>query len=172
MVVMPRRFNRSNALRPIHSIKHVVDVQGGSPVGVTTANTLINTIDAPTLGNTPSVETGCRINGIYLNVEAYATSTAALSNIYMIIVKNPGGNLAIIPPNVVGADDNKRYVIHQEMKMLEKKVSGLPRTIFNGVIMIPRSYRRFGINDILQILLLAPGVNVDFCIQCIYKELR
>ncbi len=90
----------------------------------------------------------------------------------MIIMKNPGNNLVTPTPNAVGGNDNKKFVIHQEMVMLEKNTTGLPRTLFKGVISIPRGYRRFGQDDILVIALLSPGVNVDFCIQCIYKEFR
>ncbi len=167
------RFRRmSNALRPVHRIKHVVDIQGGSALGVNTVNQLIDSIDAPTLGATRSVETGCTVNGIYLKVECYATTAGALSNAYMIVFKSPGGNIANIVPNAVGGDDDKRYVIHQEMVMLNKQINGNPRTLFAGVIAIPRGFRRFGINDRLNIAILSPGVNIDFCIQCIFKEFR
>ncbi len=167
------RFRRQNmSLRPVHSIKHQVDIQGASTAGTNTANNLINSVDAPVLASVANVETGCRVNAIYLKVEAYATSAAALANAYMIVVKNPGGSIAAISPNAVGANDNKRFVIHSEMVMLEQSVNGNPRTLFKDVLMIPKGYRRFGINDLLQIFIKAPGVDINFCVQCIYKELR
>ncbi len=49
---------------------------------------------------------------------------------------------------------------------------GNPRTIFNGVIAIPRGYRRNGPNDALTVEILAPGVPIEFCTQCHYKEYR
>ncbi len=170
-VIVVFRRNRM-ALRPIHSIKHVVDIQGGLVAGTQVNNNLINSVDAPVLANTQNVETGARVNSIYLKVEVYATGTAALANCYLIIVKNPGGSIASIPANSVGSNDNKRFVIHQEMIMSEKNTTAMPRTLFQGVILIPKGYRRFGINDLLQIGLFAPGVNFDFCVQCIYKEYR
>ncbi len=169
---MPRRFSRGNSLRPVNRIKHVVDQQLGLVAAAQQEFTLIESNDDPVLANTNEVLTGSTVNAIYLNVEAYATSTAALANIYMIVGKNPGTNLAGITPNAVGASDNKRFVIHQEMKMMEKNTTGNPRTIFNGVIMIPRGYRRMGPNDIIYIRFLAPGVNADACFQCHYKEFR
>ncbi len=164
--------NRGMALRPVHRIKHVIDVQGGTSVATNSVNNLIVTVDAPVLANTTEVETGSKINGIYLKVECSATSAAALANVYMIIFKNPENNLTPIPPNIVGSNDDKRYVIHQEMVMVQKIVDGNPRTLFNGVIVIPRGYRRFGPNDRLQLILLSPGITTDFCIQCHYKEFR
>lgn len=124
------------------------------------------------LANTTEVETGSKVNGIYLKLEAYATQATALSNFYMAIGKNPGNNLTLPNPNVVGISDNKRFIIHQEMVMLEQKSNGNPRTVFNGVIAIPRGYRRFGPDDRLEIIMLSPGVDVNLCFQCHYKEFR
>ncbi len=74
--------------------------------------------------------------------------------------------------NAIGASDNKRFVIHQEMVMMERKVNGNPRTLFNGVIVIPRGYRRFGPDDALTLAIFSPGVDIDACFQCHYKEFR
>ncbi len=165
--------NRSrNQLRPVHRIKHVVDSQFAAALGVAVNLTLVNSKDAPILSAVSEVETGSTVNGIYLKVEVYATSAGALANAYMLVMKNPGGNLSIPPANAVGSDDNKKYVIHQEMVMLEKSVDGNPRTLFNGVIVIPRGYRRMAINDLLQLRVFSPGVNLDVCVQCHYKEFR
>ncbi len=169
---MARFRSRAMRLRPVHAIKHVVDIQGGQIAGTQTENDLIEAVDSPTLAVADRVETASTVNSIFLHVEAYATSTAALGNFYMIVWKNPGGNITAPAANGVGVDDDKRFVIHQEMVMLEKNTTGNPRTVFNGVLSIPRGYRRMGINDKLQISLLSPGVSSDFCIQCIYKEYR
>lgn len=167
-----RRRMSGNALRPIHRIKHVVDSQQGGLLGVVLAIELIKTVDAPVLANTTEVETGSRINGIYLKVEAYATSSGALANLYMIVFKNPGAAITAPIPNLVGANDDKRFIIHQEMVMFQKVTPSNPRTVFNGVIVIPKGYRRFGPNDRLQVRFLAPGVNYDICVQAHYKEFK
>ncbi len=169
---MPFRNRSQNRLRPINRIKHVVDVQAGITAGVSAENALIDTADNPVLANTSQVQTGATVNAIYLKVECYATTEAALANVYMSVFKNPGNNLTMPTPNTVGASDNKRYVIHQEMIMLEQSINGNPRTLFNGVIVLPRGYRRFGPDDRLTIELLAPGVNIFFCLQCHFKEFR
>ncbi len=171
-IMVFRRFQRGNSLRPVNRIKHVVDQQLGLVLNVPQAFSLIDSVDAPVIANTAEVGTGSTVNGIYLNVEGYATTAGALANIYMNIQKNPGNDLIFPNPNVIGASDKKKFVIHQEMKMLEQSVNGNPRTIFNGVIAIPRGYRRNGPNDRLQIVLFAPGVNCNVCFQCHYKEFR
>ncbi len=169
------RFRRS--LRPINRIKHVFDTQNATTVGTQVETTVILASDTPDLATTNEVQTGSTVNGIFLVVEAYATSSAALSNLYMAVWKNPGGNITLPNGNAVGASDNKRFSIHQEMVMLQKEptadaLGGNPRTVFKGVIAIPRGYRRFAPNDSLIITLLSPGITTDFCIQAHYKEFR
>ncbi len=169
---MPFRRRFGNNLRPINRIKHVVDLQGGIAATGAQLSTLIEANDSPVIGNVTEVITGSKVNSIYLVVEANATSSAALANLYMYIIKNPGGNITPPNSNTVGSSDNKRFVIHQEMVMFQQVTNSNPRTVFKGVIMIPKGYRRFGPNDLLQIKMNSPGVAVNFCLQCHYKEFR
>ncbi len=171
---MPYRRFGGGSLRPVHRIKHVIDKQNGIVAGATQAEILIKAVDAPVLANTDEVETGSKVNGIYLKVECVRTGTESgvLSNFYIAIMKNPGFNLADVSPNTVGISDDKRYVIHQEMIMTSGQANSNPRTVFNGVIVIPRGYRRFGPNDQLRLIVEAPGVSFNYCAQCHYKEFR
>ncbi len=159
-------------LRPVNRIKHVVDQQAAAVAGTAIDLILIETSDTPDLANTNEVETGSTVNGIYLKCEINATSSAALSNAYMMVFKNPGNNLTFPDPNVVGSNDNKRFVIHQEMVMLQQQDGSNPRTLFNGVIAIPRGYRRNGPVDRITARIFSPGVNLNVCIQAHYKEFR
>ncbi len=162
-------------MRPVHRIKHVVDFSFTATVPGTQVNqVVINTKDAPVLANTSEVETGSKVNGIYLKVEVacLTTEATAISNIYMSIMKNPGGNIVVPTANAVGGNDNKRFVIHQEMVMLQNATLGNPRILFNGVIAIPKGYRRFGPNDQLYVSLISPTIDFMACIQCHYKEFR
>ncbi len=169
-MVFRNRF-RSN-LRPVNRIKHVVDSQGAAAVDTAVDVILIDTVDAPVLTSPSQVETGSTVNGIYLKVEINATTSAALSNCYMYVYKNPGTNLTFPNGNVVGINDNKKYVIHQEMVMLQQVNNSNPRTMFSGVIAIPRHYRRNGPDDTLKLRIYSPGVVIQFCVQCHYKEFR
>ncbi len=171
-MVFRRRSNVGLRLRPVNRIKHVFDEQGGITLGTNKLVTLAVASDTPDLANTIEVQTGATVNGIYLRVEVYATTAGALSNVYMIVMKNPGASLSAVAPNTVGSNDNKRFVIHQSMVMLQKVAPSNPRTLFDGVIVIPRGYKRFGPNDTLQLRVLAPGVDIDYCVQCHYKEFR
>ncbi len=164
-----------NSLRPVNSRKHIVDVQGGLTAGTQVSTDLIQTVDAPVLANVTEVGTASTVNSIFLNVQVSAVGTAALANVYMYVWKNPGSNIAIaqVPsPNSVGTSDMKKLVFHQEMIMTEKNTTAIPRTLFKGVLKLPKHFRRFGYNDELRIELLSPGVDYEYCIQCIYKEYR
>ncbi len=149
-----------------------MDSQGGLAAGVISTSNLAIAVDAPVLGNAGDNQTGSTINGIFLVVEVYARTAGALSNVYMYLGKNPGGLIALPAPNNVGVSDAKKYIIHQEMVMLNRVINGNPRTIFKGVIAIPRGYRRNGPDDRWQLSILAPGIDIDFCFQAHYKEFR
>ncbi len=171
VMVFRRRF-QNNRLRPVNRIKHVIDAQGGLVAGTGTTITLVESSDTPNIADTVECETGSSVNGIYLRVEINATSSAALANAYMYVAKNPGGNIALPQANAVGGSDSKKYVLHQEMVMLQQVTNSNPRTLFNGVVVIPRGYRRNGPNDLITLRIFTPGVSINFCIQCHYKEFR
>ncbi len=172
---MMARYRSRMAMRPIQRIKHVVDVSATLTTPGTQLNTVvINAKDAPVLANVTEVVTGSKIHGIYLKVEVSCLTTEALaiSNVYLSIMKNPGGNLVIPTANAVGANDNKRFVIHQEMVMINNATAGNPRILFNGVVAIPKGYSRFGPNDQLYVSVVAPAVDIAVCMQVHYKEFR
>ncbi len=134
---------------------------------------LVEATDTPSLAVTKAVQTGSTVNGIFLTVEVVNTGVAGvLANCYFLIMKNPGGNLTIPGANQVGISDNKRYVFHQEMVMLQMVDNSNPRTLFKGVVVIPKGYRRMGPNDEVVIRIFSPGVEITGCIQAPYKEVR
>jgi len=138
--------------------------------------------DSPVLANTGEVLTGSTCGSIYLKVDAQNTVGfgTAIPRIYMSVQKNPGNVFAFTDPSSVGDSDLKKYVIHQEMTMLSEitgTISGITRTVFQGVIIIPRGYKRNGTDDRLGVNFShggdAPaGAQTQICIQCIYKEFR
>ncbi len=150
----------------------MVDIQGGILLGVQSNLDLLKTVDAPVITNPTEVETGSKTNGIFLKVEVNGTSSAALANVYLTVFKNPGGVLTPPAANAVGISALKKYVIHQEMVMLQQVTNSNPRTLFVGVIKIPRGYLRNGPLDKIMISILSPGVNINFCVQAHYKEFR
>ncbi len=102
----------------------MVDVQATLTAATQLDTSIVKAVDAPVLANTSEVETGSKVNGIYLKVEVATNEPfvdGAIPNVYLMIIKNPGNNLiasSFPAANAVGANDNKRFVIHQEMLML------------------------------------------------------
>jgi len=99
--------------------------------------------------------------------------------VYMIVMKNPGNNLSVPYPATVGSTDLKKFVIHQEMLMqtgVNADALSFPRTMFVGVIKIPRGYRRMGYDDQIAVSFALDAAEttatVNVCVQCIYKEYR
>ncbi len=169
------RYRSRMALRPINRIKHVVDSSATVTGGVAGLFVLATSTDTPTLADTTGVETGSKIHGFYISFEVASnqvTEAGAIPNFYFALFKNPGGNLTVPVANAIGANDNKRYVIHQEMKMIENQVSGNPRTIFNGVIVVPKGMQRMGPNDEWRVLTICPAIDTAQCIQAHFKEFR
>ncbi len=164
------------AMRPINRIKHVIDSSAAVASGANSSFTIADATDTPTLAVTNAVETGSKINGFYIRFEAAsneAISLGAIPNFYFYVWKNPGDNLTAPTPNAVGANDNKRFVIHQEMTMLENKGQGSnARTVYNGVVVVPKGMRRMGPDDKWKIQFLSPAIDVVTCVQCHYKEFR
>ncbi len=165
---------RGSSMRPVNRIKHVVDDNATVTAATSVTSIVIAAKDATALADTSGVLTGSKVNAIYLKVEVAATETdvGAVPNVYMFVMKNPGGNQPLPAPNAVGGDDSKRFVIHQEMVMMNNLAGGNPRVLFNGVVVIPKGYRRFGPNDTLLIRLRSNAVNFAYCLQCHYKEFR
>ncbi len=163
------------AMRPVNRIKHVVDTSATITAAGAGSFVLAIASDTPTQGVTNSVQTGCTINGFYIRFETASnqvTEAGAIPNFYFYVAKNPGGNVTLPAANAVGANDNKRFVIHQEMTMIENQVSGNARTVFNGVVVVPKSMRRMGPNDVWTVTTLCPAIDTSQCVQCHYKEFR
>ncbi len=173
---MPYHRRARMALRPINRIKHVVDASATVAAAAVNAFNIATATDTPALGSNPAVETGSKINGFYIRVEIAsneAIDLGAIPNVYLMISKNPGGNLTMPAPNAVGVSDNKRFVIHQEMSMIENKGQGSnARTLFNGVVVVPRGMRRMGPLDEWRCSILCPALNTAQCFQAHYKEFR
>ncbi len=169
------RYRRMGSLRPVNRIKHIVDAQGTVAKNVVLPVNLIKSTDTPVLANTNECETGSRVNGVYLKVEIASNDVfdaGVVPNCYLSIVKNPGGNITTPFGVGIGANDNKRFVIHQEMIMINNVQGGNPRVLFNGVIAIPKGYRRNGPNDLLVLNIVTPQLDTAVCVQCHYKEFR
>jgi len=168
-------------LRPVHSLKHIVDTNGAIVAAAQSITDVIVTVDSPGAVTGPNqVEVGSTVNAIFLNVQVIQEIPAGgVDNIYMYVYKNPGGDLTGPAVDGVGASDERKRVIHQEMVMtgtVLTAASAVPKTLFKGVVLIPKGLRRNGVQDKLQVVIGhrtgEATQSSNFCLQCIYKEFR
>ncbi len=170
------RFGNRMALRPIQRIKHVVDFSATLAAGTQLNTVVLTAVDAPTLAVEESVITGSKCYGMYIKVEVASNEAAdvgAIPNVYFGLFKSTGNGITPPTLNAVGSNDDKRFMLHQEMIMIENSgKGGNARILFNGVVKIPKSFSRMGPNDAIYLCILSPALDIAFCSQLHYKEFR
>ncbi len=175
-----RRNQQALRLRPVESIKHVVDTNGGVTGGTASITDVIVAAEAPVSSTPNQCKITSTVRAIYLRVEVIQKVAAGgVDNIYMYVAKNPSNDIILPFVDAVGASDKRKWVIHQEMMMTGNVLTAadaIPRTLFKGVIKIPFRYQRIGIQDKLEVHIGHRNGEVtqqsNFCLQCIYREFR
>lgn len=136
-------------------------------------------VQNPNPTNFADVNNGSKVNSIFLRVETVHNSGTwvTIPRVYMIVMKNPANDIPVPYPATVGTTSRRKFVIHQEMMMqtgVSADANSFPRTMFHGVIKLPKHMQRFGIDDrLLIVFALDSGettATVSCCVQCIYKE--
>jgi len=172
------RFRRS--LHPVVSTKNVSEsAQIIAATTNTILQTVVNTVEAPTLAATNSVARGSTVNGIYLSLFIYSEGGEVSNEVPLVdwyIMKNPGGNFTTFSatglpsPGATGSHDNKRYIFHTEKGLTgggDASLAGVPM-VFKGVLVLPRGMRKMNANDTV-IVAIRSNFAIKVCIQAIYK---
>ncbi len=166
-------------LRPINTLKHVIDSQQVIPAGTKNGFDIVVAAEnaVSTVANQNDV--GSNVRTIFLNIQVVNSVNAAgaINNVYMYVIVNPGGiisNATYPEVNEIGISNFRKQVFHQDMAMLSDANDSIPITLFKGVLKIPRKATRLGIDDKIIVFVGTPvgGAEVDACVQCIYKEIR
>ncbi len=179
------RMSRGLGIRPVTRLKHIVDTNGGITGATASVNDVINTVDDPASGQANRCATTSIVKSIFLRIEVVGkTPAGGVDNIYMYVFKNPAADLTFPAVDSVGTSDTRKYVIHQEMLMLTPQATSgagggdfrFPRTLFKGVIKIPKHYQRNGLSDKLSVVIGhrtgEATQTSEFCLECIYQEFR
>ncbi len=170
------------ALRPIKSVKHIVETSGIIAAGANavTAN-LADGVDTYTLADTNGVPTGSKIHSIYFSAFILAEGGELAAEVPLVdwyIIKSPGATWAstfdatnLPTPGSTGDHINKRHILHTEKGLTgggDASLTGIPM-VFKGVIRIPRGKQRWGEDDQLLWCTRANFAS-KFCVQAIYKH--
>ncbi len=177
-------FRRGLGLRPIDSVKHVVDSSGIiALVTNTVLQPSIDGVDTYSLSDVNGVPTGAKVFSIFYSMYFIAEGGELATEVPLVdwyIIHNPGDTFAdtfdannLPTPGATGSHKNKRHIIHEEKGLTgggEVSLAGLPM-IFKGVIRIPRGRQRIGQNDTIQVC-GRTNFNTKFCIKAIYKHYK
>ncbi len=155
------------ALRPINSVKNIVDITN---LGVAAATVSIDTIATGVndyVGGGVEVPIGAKVSSVYLFVQIQ--QDAVNSNVDWYIWKGPGNIAGTMPvPGATGGNINRKYILHEEKGIPGPVNNGSPPLTFRGVIRIPRGRQRFGEADSMRIHSRGAAVY-NVCFKAIYK---
>ncbi len=160
------RYRRGSNLRPINSVKNIVD---GTFLGVLAA-TNTDVVVAATVndytGGVADVPIGAKISSVFLFVQMIS-SDSSVSNMDWYIIRKPSG-VALPTPGAVGGNAARKFVLHEEKGIPGNALDGAYPLTFKGVIKIPRGRQRMGEGD--QLLVRLRGASeYNACVKCIYK---
>ncbi len=173
---------RYNRLRPINSVKHIVETSGILAASTNTVlDELISGNSVYALATTNGVPAGAKVNAFYFSFFAIAEGGEVAAEVPLVdwyVIKNPGDTFAstfdsinLPTPGATGAHVNKNKIIHTEKGLAgggDASTAGVPM-IFKGVIKLPRGMQRIAVGDRFQICARA-NFNTKFCLQAIYKH--
>ncbi len=174
-------FRRGMGLRPINSIKNVVDNSGILPA---TTNTSIHLpvfgIRSATLAVANEVDTGSKVNSVFLELFFFSEGGEIANEVPLVdwyVIKDGGNSWGttfdasnLPTPGATGVHINKRHILHEEKGLTgggDASLSGIPM-VFKGVIRIPRGRQRWGESDVLRICARS-NFATKFCAKTVYK---
>ncbi len=177
-------FRRGNRLRPIDSVKHIVEASG--IVAATTDTVFLNIVDGVdtySLADSDGVPTGSKVFSFYLSVFIIAEGGEVANEVPLAdwyIIKNNAnvfstafGATSNPTPGATGVHKNKKYIIHTEKGLTgggNISLAGVPM-IFKGVIRIPKGMQRIGEDDRFT-LNIRTNFASKVCAQAIYKHYK
>ncbi len=168
-------------LRPINSIKNVVDNSG--IIAATTDTSIqiaINGVRNADLATANEVNVGSKITSVFLEIFFYTEGGEVTNEVPLVdwyILKDDGNaygttfNANNLPtPGATGVHQNKRKILHEEKGLAgggNASLEGVPM-VFKGVIRIPRGKQRWAEADVLRIVARA-NFATKFCVKSLYK---
>ncbi len=117
-----------------------------------------------------SVRQGSVISAVY--VEMWLTSDdAAAGSVICTLEKSPGSGavMTVAESAALFSYDNKKNVLHTQMGLLGPNVQ-VPIAVIKGWFKIPKSKRRFGLEDALVLNIHGQSNGVSGCGFFTYKE--
>ncbi len=164
-------FRRQSGLRPVNSNKNVINDLAIIGAAGTRTTGLAVAVDGAILANSTEVERASTINNVYIESWMYGNAVAGVnSRISWFLAKNPGNNLTLPDPSIVGVDDNKRFIFAQGTGLVGNSGNGQPGYLVRGWFKVPKRYRRMAANDRLVFAIKNDTANdLNVCQMFLYK---
>ncbi len=163
---------RGQSLRPINSVKHIIDVSGALTAGNASIAQVAVTVPALSATFKPGdLRIGEKVNGMYISIFIIGSTGAPISGpINWYIWKEHTGQATSLPTaGNTGISPLRQQIFHEE-KGLSGSGDGTPM-VFKGVIAIPKGMRTMREGDSFQIVLNGDASDtLNFCVKCIYKS--
>ncbi len=168
LLVMARFRGRGLALRPINSVKNIVDSTNLGVVAATVTDiTLVDAVNDYS-GASATVPIGCKVSSIYL-FQQIISADSGVANADWYIWKGPNAVAAAMPvPGATGGHALRKYILHEEKGIPGNALDGAYPLTFKGVIKIPRGRQRMAEADKV-ILKIRSADLYNACTKAIYK---
>lgn len=168
LLVVARFRSRGLSLRPINSVKEIVDSTLLGVSAATVSTVAVASAVNDYIGTVGTLPVGAKISSIFLFVQIIETATT--SNVDWFVAKFPGG-LGVPVPGATGGTAFRKYILHEEKGIPGNSNDGAYPSTFKGVIRIPRGRQRFAEGDLIQVRIRGTGIY-NACLKCIYKAYR
>jgi len=165
---MARYRSRALAIRPVNSTKNIVDTEGALVSGLNSVTDVAVGVEVQNYSATSNeVPRGGKISWIFYSVYIFNDTTVSVPLVHLYWWKNIGGVSTLPTAGNTGVSDLKRFIFHEEKGLAGPQSGGTPM-IIKGVLKIPPSKQKFGLNDKIQ-LVINSAEGGDFCAKHIYK---
>lgn len=152
-------------LRPINSVKNIVDNTSiGVAAATNTAITVATVVNAYA-GGVSEVPIGAKVRSLYLFFQIIPQ--AVQGNVDVFVIRKPAGVVNPVPGATGGAPERK-FILHEEKGIPGIFNNGAGPLTFKGVIKIPKGRQRMAEGDLIQVVARCSSAY-DFCLKCIYK---
>lgn len=156
------------SLRPINSVKEIVDSTLLGVAAGTTSTVVLGTSVNDYTGGVGTFPVGAKVSSFYLFVQLLPT--AGTANVDWYVAKAPTG-ITFPAPGATGGSIGRKYILHEEKGIPGNAADGAYPLTFKGVIKIPRGRQRMAEGDTFFIKTIGADIH-NACIKAIYKAYR
>ncbi len=158
-------YRRGMSLRPINSVKNIVDGTFLTVAAATVTSVNIGTVVNAYAGLVTDIPIGAKVSSVYYFIQVQPQAAVGVVDFY--ITKRPAG-IVLPVPGTTGGDPARKYILHEEKGTPGVFNNGSPPLTFRGVVKIPRGRQRMAEGDDIR-LQIRCSTAYDACVKAIYK---